>query len=61
MQAVRPAPVSSSYYCSHICPSSDANPQSFSYSLCSGVSMSVGICAPSLEARGTLPTNSEGG
>ena len=36
------------------CSSSDANPQSFSYSLCSGVCMSLGICAHSLEARGTL-------
>ena len=59
-QAVPPAPVSSSYYCSPIRPSSDANPQSFSYSLCSAVCMSVGMCAHSLEARGTLPANSEG-
>ena len=42
-QAVPPAPLSSPYYCSPICPSSDSNPQSFPYSLCSGVSMSVGI------------------
>ena len=59
-QAVPPASVSSSYYSSPICPSSDANPQSFSYSLCSGVCMSVGICAHSLEARGTLHAKSEG-
>ena len=60
-QTVHPAPVGSFYYPSPICPSPDENPQSFSYSLCSGVSMSLGICAHSLEARGTLPTNSEGG
>ena len=59
-QAVPPGPVGSSYYYSSICPSSDANPQSFSYSLCLGVSMSVHICAHSLEARGTLPAKSEG-
>ena len=60
-QAVPPAPVSSSYYCSPICPSCDANPQSFTCSLCSCACMSVRICAHSLEARGTLPTNTEGG
>ena len=60
-QAVPLAPVSSSYYCSPISPSSDANPQSFLYSLCSAVCMSVGIWAHSLEARGALPANSEGG
>ena len=58
--SVAQGPVSSSYYCSPICPSSDANPQSFSYSLCSGVCMCVSICAHSLEARGTLPAKSEG-
>ena len=57
-QAVPPAPVGSSY-CSSISPSSDANPQSLSYSLCLGVCFSVSICAHSLEARGTLPANSE--
>ena len=58
-QAVPPGPVFSSYYCSPICPSSDAKTQSFPYSLCSGVCMCVGICAHSLEASGTLPANSE--
>ena len=59
-QAVPPASVSSSYYSSPICPSSDANPRSFSQSLCSGVRMSVGICAHFLEARGTLHAKIEG-
>ena len=54
-----PAPVGSFYYSSPVCPSSDENPQSFSYSLCLGVWVCVSICAHSLDARGTMPPKSE--
>ena len=60
-QAVPPAPVGSSYYYSPICPSSDENPQSFSYSLCLGVCVCVGICAHYLDTSGTLPPSVKDG
>ena len=60
-QAVPPAPVGSFYYPSHISPSSDENPQPFSYSLCLGVCVCVSICAHSLDTRGTLPPSVKNG
>ena len=54
-QAVPPAPVCSSYYRPPVCPSSDANPQSFSYSLCLGVCVCRYLCSLSRGQRNTAP------
>ena len=60
-KAVPPAPVGSFYYPFPICPSSDENPQSFSYSPYLGVCVCVSICVHSLDTRGTLPPSVKNG